>query len=121
MGAGATREVEAELPPNPPVSGCDAVRREVSKYGWDARIMAAVAQAENRQCDPLKNNLGPSENHKVCIGSYGVLQVGCFHFREGEDRNDLATNIRVAYRVWLKQSYTAWSMYRNGAYKEYLR
>ena len=62
-----------------------------------------------------------SEDHGVCVGSYGVLQVGCLHYRANENRNDLATNIEVAHRVWLKQGYSAWTMYKNGQYKNYLR
>lgn len=83
--------------------------------------MAAIAKAENRSCDPTRHNLTASENHKVCIGSYGVLQVGCLHYRDGEDRNDLATNIAVAHRVYLKQGYEAWSVYNSGTYKGLLK
>ena len=50
--------------------------------------MMAIARAENRNCDPLNHNLTNTENHRVCIGSYGVLQVGCVHFRSDENRND---------------------------------
>lgn len=96
--------------------------QEVAKYsGWDARTMAAIAQAENRECDPLNHNLSSTEDHGVCIGSYGVLQVGCLHYRAGENRNDLATNVRVAHRVWLSQGYGAWTQYRNGEYTRYLK
>lgn len=105
-----------------PLTGCDLVRSEVELFGdWDVNIISAIAQAENRTCDPLRHNLSLDEDHGVCIGSYGVLQVGCLHYYEGENRDDLKTNIAVAHRVWLKQGYTAWTMYRNGTYKEFLR
>ncbi len=98
------------------------MRAEVSKYtDWDANTIQAIAQAENRSCDPTRHNLTMSENHGVCIGSYGALQVGCLHYSEGEDRNDLATNIAVAHRVWLKQGYNAWTQYRNQEYKGFMR
>lgn len=110
------------IPPEPPLTGCDAVRAEVAKYSdWNVAIISAIAEAENRSCDPLRHNLSNSENHKVCIGSYGVLQVGCLHYREGEDRNDLKTNIAVAHRVYLQQGYNAWTMYKNGEYKRFLK
>lgn len=82
--------------------------------------MMAIARAENRNCDPLNHNLSATENHRVCIGSYGVLQVACVHFRPDEDRNDTATVVKVAYRVWQNGGYSPWSMYRNGRYKEFL-
>lgn len=95
--------------------------------------MSAIAQAENNTCDPLRHNLTTSETHRdangniICIGSYGVIQVGCLHYREGENRDDLATNVAVAHRVyvaralWDSSGYNAWTMYRNGTYKEFLR
>lgn len=82
--------------------------------------MFAVAQAENRTCDPLKHNLTMSENHKVCVGSYGVLQVGCVHYGKSDNRDDLATNVRIAHAVWEKQGYRAWTQYKNGEYKKNL-
>lgn len=103
------------------VSGCELVRRELPKYsGWDVSLMLAIAKAENRSCNPLNHNLTNSENHGVCVGSYGVLQVGCLHFQPHDDRNDTATVVRVAYRVWQSQGYKAWTTYRTGAYKENL-
>ena len=82
--------------------------------------MLAIAKAENRSCNPLNHNLTNSENHRVCVGSYGVLQVGCLHFQPNDDRNDTATVVKVAYRVWQSQGYKAWTTYRTGAYKENL-
>jgi hypothetical protein len=108
--------------PETPFIGCEAVEAEIAKYsGWDVTTMTAIAIAENRTCDSLNHNLTMSENHKVCVGSYGVLQVGCLHYEQGENRDDLATNVAVAHRVWLKQGYNAWTMYNNGTYKEFIK
>lgn len=96
------------------------MRAEVAKYDWNAHLIGAIAEAENRSCDPSRHNLTGSEDHGVCVGSYGALQVGCLHYRDGEDRNDLATNVRVAYRVWQMQGYEAWTQYKNGEYKKFL-
>lgn len=93
--------------------------------------MYAIARAENRTCNPLTHNLTTSETHRradgsvICIGSYGVLQVGCLHYSEGENRNDLATNIRIAHGLWQNRQtwgngYEAWTMFTNGEYKKYL-
>lgn len=127
----ATPPAPAE--PTAPLTGCEAVRAEVSKYsGWDVSIITAIAKAENRTCDPLRHNLTTSETHRdasgnvICVGSYGVIQVGCLHYREGEDRDDLATNVEVAHRAytarqaWDSSGYNAWTMFTNGTYKQYL-
>jgi hypothetical protein len=88
--------------------------------------MLAIAKAENRTCDPTRHNLTKSETHYnnrgevICVGSYGVLQVGCLHYQQGEDINDLATNVRIAHKVYLLQKYTAWTQYRNSKYKSFL-
>ena len=124
----ATVEQPAVEPSNVPVAyirpvaeGCERVRQELVKYPeWDANTMMAIAIAENRSCDPYNHNLTGSENHGVCVGSYGVLQVGCVHFAAGQDRNDTATVVAVAYNVWRSQGYRAWTMYRNGEYQKYL-
>lgn len=81
--------------------------------------MYAIAQAENTTCNPQRHNLTKEEDHGVCIGSYGALQVGCVHYN-GEDVNDLTTNVRIAHNVWQKQGYKAWTMYNNGTYKKFL-
>lgn len=89
-------------------------------------MVGAIAEAENRTCDPKQHNETASETHRnyrgevICVGSYGALQVGCLHYREDEDRNDLATNIKVAHRVWQGGGYTAWTMYKNGIYRQFL-
>lgn len=122
------------IPPAPPLTGCEAVRAEIAKYpDWDVNTMQAIAQAENRSCNPRNHNLTSSETHRngkgevICVGSYGVIQVGCLHYRTGEDVNDMATNIKVAHRVyvarksWDSTGYNAWTMYKNGTYREFLK
>jgi len=113
-------------PVNPPeipvtLTPCETVRAEISKYsGWDVATMSAIAEAENRSCNPKRHNLSASEDHKVCVGSYGALQVGCVHYN-GEDVNDLKANVAIAHKVWQKQGYSAWTQYNNGEYKRFLK
>lgn len=124
-----TDQAPATKTDKPPATPCAKMRAEVAKYDWDVNIIQAIAQAENRGCDPKRHNLTASETHRrrdgsvICIGSYGVLQVGCLHYKPTEDRNDLATNVRVAHRVWLAagKSYTPWTMYKNGKYTQFLK
>lgn len=109
------------------------MRAEVAKYGdWDAQIISAIAEAENRTCNPLRHNLTASETHRradgsvICVGSYGALQVGCLHYPEGANRDDLATNIKIAHGLWQNRQkwgngYEAWTMYSNGTWREFYR
>ena len=81
----------------------------------------AIAQSENDTCDPTRHNMSPMEDHGVCVGSYGALQVGCVHYEPHHDPDDLATNVERANYVWRMQGYRAWTEYRNGGYLEYMR
>lgn len=128
MGTPEVAPVAKAEVPVAPVTGCEAVAREIAKYGgWDNQIMLAIAKAENSTCDPLVHNLSAGETHYngkgeiICVGSHGVLQVGCLHYRDGESFDDLATNVAVAHRVWEGAGYTAWTMYKNGRYLKYLQ
>lgn len=113
----------------PPATPCEMMQAEVRKYtDWDANIMQAIARAENGTCDPGRHNLTASETHRradgsvICVGSYGALQVGCLHYGPADDRNDLATNIKIAHSLWQNRQkwgngYEAWTMFTNGRYK----
>lgn len=89
--------------------------------------MLAIAQAENRTCDPTNHNETTSETHNGCVGSYNVLQVGCVHYIDyghalsEANKNDIVLNVDIAYKVWQKQGYTAWTMYTNNKYLEFLQ
>lgn len=108
------------------------VKQEIAKYdGWDVQTMYAIARAENRTCNPVNHNLTSAETHRdgngniICVGSYNVLQVGCLHYRQGENVDDLSTNVKVAYRAWENRQqwgngYEAWTMFLNGEYKKHL-
>lgn len=123
------------MPPSTPVlNPCEAMEAEVKKYGdWDHNIVQAIARAENRTCNPLNHNLSEKETHRdrygnvICVGSYGVIQVGCLHYGPNDNTDDLATNIRLAHKVyldrksWDSSGYNAWTMYTNGVYREFLK
>jgi hypothetical protein len=69
-------------------------------------------------CNP--HAINHQDNHKVCIASYGLFQVGCLHFSEGQDKTDIETNIAVAYKVWKSQGYRAWTVYTSGKYLQFM-
>jgi hypothetical protein len=118
--------VEKQLTP------CELVKQEIAKYpGWDANKMFAIAKAENQSCSPSNHNLTASETHRdrngnvICVGSYGVLQVGCLHYTQGDSIDDLATNVRLAHKAWSSRQtwgngYEAWTQYKNGEYRKFL-
>lgn len=93
--------------------------------------MFAIAKAENDTCDPTRHNLTSSETHRdrngnvICVGSYGVLQVGCLHYSAKDDVDDLATNVKLANKAWTSREqwgvgYEAWTQYLNGEYLKHL-
>lgn len=92
--------------------------------------MSAIAQAENQECNPTNHNLTATETHRdrngnvICVGSYGVLQVGCLHYAAGDNKDDLSTNIRLAHKAWTAREtwgigYEAWTQYKNGEYMKF--
>ena len=109
------------------LSGCDLVRQEASKYSdWDINIMVAISHAESG-CVADNDNTSSAETHRdyygnaICVGSYGAMQIGCVHYQQDPQALDnLELNISVAHSVWLKQGYSAWTMYNNGKYLKFL-
>ena len=89
--------------------GCEAYKSLLSRYDWDAQVMAAVMQAES-SCNP--NAVNPVNYDGV--GDYGLMQL------HGQEIYDPATNIAHAYSLWTTQGYHAWSVYNSGAYLKFL-
>ena len=52
--------------------------------------------------------------------SVGAMQVRILQGREACDTYDLATNVDCAHRIWLAQTYKAWSVCLNERYKQFL-
>lgn len=70
-------------------------------------------------CNP--QSINGQDNHKTCVGSYGLMQVACLHYEDGQDKLDPATNINVAYGVYQRSNgYNPWSVYTNGSYRKWL-
>jgi len=83
-------------------------RSEISKYPkWDTNTMLMIMGKESGGNPEAVNK---TDNHRVCKGSYGLLQVGCVHESKakGESLLDPKTNVQVAYQVYLSQGYCAW-------------
>ena len=92
----------------------------------DARIMAAIAMAESSRSSRALNN-----NPRTGDLSYGLWQINMMG-RMGPERRrsfgigsndalyDPATNANAARQIFQSQGFNAWSVYRSGAYRQYL-
>lgn len=97
-------------------ANCEVYRGLVSQYDWDTDLMLAIMRAESG-CNPMAIN--GADNHRVCLGSYGLFQIGCVHFK-GEDMHDPETNIRLAYRIYKSQGLNAWGAFSNLSYLRFM-
>lgn len=100
--------------------------RQAGFRGQDAATMAAIAMAESRGRSGALNN-----NPRTGDLSYGLWQINmlggmgpqrrrAFGIGSNEALFDPATNANAARRVFESQGFGAWSVYRSGAYKNYL-
>lgn len=107
------KKVSAATPVQKP-QGCEAYRPLVSKYDWNVKVAMAVMRAESG-CNP--NALSPTHDR-------GLMQINsCHAAKVNYDLNSLydpATNMRVAYSVYLSQGWRGWSAYKNGSYLKFL-
>lgn len=88
--------------------GCESFRGMVAQYDWDVNTMMRIMNAES-SCIPTKHN--HADNHRVCLGSYGLFQIGCVHGYAVAHLESPANNIAAAYSIYKSQGYTAWSTY----------
>jgi hypothetical protein len=76
----------------------------IRRYDWDWKTAYAIAKCESS----FKPTAYNPERHRGCNGSYGIFQVACLHWKEGEDRFDPALNVGRAYEVYKRQGWRAW-------------
>ena len=109
-----------------PLVGCEQYRPLFDKYDWDARIAYAIMRAENRTCDPLRDNTGLNEDG---TNDVGIMQINSRHVASGftteESRRDPVQSIDTAYRLykdrmrWDADGWNAWSSYLSGEYLKF--
>lgn len=90
------------------VAGCEQYRPLLAKYDWNVDTMMRIMSSESR-CLPTNHNW--TDNHGVCKGSFGLLQIGCLHGYSAAYLENPTNNITAAYKVWKSSSYGAWSTY----------
>lgn len=79
----------------------------LSQYDWDVATMQRIMRAESG-CNPTNHNW--SDNHGSCLGSYGLLQIGCIHGKSVDYLSIPENNIQTAYIIYLRQGYGAWGV-----------
>ena len=85
-------------------SKCIPFLAEIEKYDWDTVVASKIMFAESA-CNPQAVN--KKDNHKKCLGSYGLFQVSC----TTTTSTDPATNIRLAYEEkYKKGGFKHWSV-----------
>lgn len=96
-----------EVPEN-----CSKFLKEIEKYPWDTATVVKIAFKESK-CSSDAVNL--KDSHRGCRGSYGALQVGCLHYKKGEDKKNVPLNIEKAYEVYKQagNSFSPWSVCKN--------
>lgn len=98
--------------------GCEAYKHLIAQYDWDLQVATAVMRAESG-CNPTATNKA-NRNGSVDRGLFQVNSVHKAKVGNLDDLYDPATNIRIAYRVYLGSGWKAWSVYNSGAYKRFL-
>lgn len=98
----------------------DSTEYIIAQYDWDVRLATAIFKAES-QLEPQAINR--EDNHKVCMGSFGITQIGCVHFgKYGIDWNnwdDPEVNVRAAYLLYKERGWKPWGAFTSKAYLRY--
>ena len=88
--------------------GCEPYRSLIAQYDWDVDTMMRIMNAESG-CNPTNHNY--QDQHGVCQGSYGLMQIGCVHGHSQAYLENPANNIAAAYQIFKSQGYTAWTTF----------
>jgi len=92
----------------------------------EARTMAAIAVAESGlNSEAFNGNVNTGDTSYGLwqinmIGNLGVERRAQFGLSANEQLYDPLTNARAAYEIYKQQGFSAWSVYKNGSYAQYL-
>jgi TP901 family phage tail tape measure protein len=90
----------------------------------NARIMAAIALAESAGNPMAHNNKYPDNSYGLwqinMLGQMGPERRRQFGIQSNEQLFDPAINARAAKSVFDEQGFGAWSVYKSGAYQQFL-
>lgn len=109
---------------------CEQYRPLIARYDWDVRTMMAIMEAESTNpitgepCDAQvvgDTTLTYQSNGRTYGYSKSLLQVRQLEGREHCDTDNPEVIVKCGYDIWRGQGYSAWSVYTNGRYTQYLR
>lgn len=115
-GSGVTNLENKEVLTEKTSTGqASSIEEKIKKeFGENAKIMLAIAKAESG----LKSVI--SKPNKNGTRDVGIFQINDCHGYSVEERLDPEKNIQMAKKVFEKQGFLAWSVYKNKSYLKYL-
>jgi TolA-binding protein len=98
----------------PSGGSCKQYRSLVSQYSWNVETALAVCNAES---GGVADKNHADDNHKVCLGSRGLFQIGCDSTFNFAGMFDPVLNIAQAYDIYATRNWYPWSVCTNGTVK----
>lgn len=87
----------------------------VNNYSnWDTNVAYAVCMAESGGNSQAANW---NDHHSTCTGSFGLMQLACFHTKNPLDPIE---NMRVANQIYSRSGWQPWGAFTSGAYLRFL-
>lgn len=86
---------------------CEAYRGIVAQYAWNVNVAMEVMRAESG-CNPQAKNT--TDNHGVCIGSFGLFQISC----HSGAVYDPAENVAIAWQKYSARGWQPWGVCTSG-------
>lgn len=90
-----------------PAGGCAAYAGIIGQYPWPVQTAIAVCNAES---GGNPNAANWSDNHGVCMGSFGLFQISC----HGGQIYDPAANVSAAFRKYQHSGWRPWGVCTSG-------
>jgi hypothetical protein len=110
----AITEVKAEEGGETPARPLSIQQIIRTQFGSEGEIAIAVAMAESR--------MNPKAYHINSNGSVdcGLFQINSIHKPTKEQCENPEENVKMAYEIYKRGSWNAWSAYNNKSYYKYL-
>lgn len=110
-------------PPAPKVAAPSGSCAMAYDYPWPKDVAYGICMAESGG-NPGTANWG--DNHGKCIGSFGLMQIGCFWYPyygyPDSSRSNGRDTMDIAFKIWQRQGgFGAWTTYTSGKYLKYIR
>lgn len=97
----------SQTPRTEALVSCETYRSLVAQYGWNVDTAMQVMKAESG-CNPGAANT--TDNHGVCMGSFGLFQISC----HSGAVYDPAQNVAIAWSKYQKSGWQPWGVCTSG-------